>query len=119
MQIFLFFAKSMRYNNSIRRGISLMLLLVFFQQIGAGLFIHNLLHDKKQPVQAQVKKHENAKEISFACSCVDNFLMPFIEADEPVVTPPLVAYSNPANAVTEPVYFTLLIFSSLRGPPMS
>ena len=96
-----------------------MLLLVFFQQIGAGLFIHNLLHDKKQPVQTQAKKHENAKEINFACSCVDNFLMPFIEADEPGVTPPSVIYSSPANAGAEPVYFVALIFSSLRGPPMS
>ena len=109
----------MRHNNSIRRGISLMLLLVFSQQIGAGLFIHNLLHDRKRQVQIQVEKHENAKEISFACSCVDNFLMPFIEADEPVVTPPSVVYSNPANSVDEQVYFTSLIFSSLRGPPLS
>ena len=105
--------------NSIRSGISLFLLLVFFQQIGAGLFMHNLLHDKKTLVQTQAKKHDNAKEISFACSCVDNFLMPFIEAETPVVTPPLVVYTKPGNAFTEPVYFTSLIFSSLRGPPMS
>lgn len=109
----------MRHNNSIRRGISLILLLVFFQQIGGGLFIHNLLHDKKQQEQTQVKKHDDAKEISFACSCVDDFLMPFIEAGEPVATLPSVVYSNPANAVAEPVYFTSLIFSALRGPPTS
>ncbi len=109
----------MRHNNSIRRGISLLLLLVFFQQIGAGLFIHNLLHDKKQLVETQAKKHGNAKEISFACSCVDNFLMPFIDTDEPVVTHPPSVYSKPGDTVDEPVYFTSLIFSSLRGPPMS
>lgn len=106
-------------NSSIRRGISFFLLLVFFQQIGAGLFVHNLLHDKKQQVQAQAKNHDNAKEISFACSCVDNFLMPFVEADEPVVIHPPVVYNKPGNTFTEPVYFTALIFSSLRGPPMS
>jgi hypothetical protein len=109
----------MRHNNSIRRGISVLLLLIFFQQIGAGLFIHNLFHDKKQLVQTQDKKHENTKEINFACSCVDNFLMPFIEADGIAITVPTTVYNNSRNAVAGQVYFTSLIFSSLRGPPMS
>ena len=109
----------MRHNNSIRRGISILLLLIFFQQIGAGLFIHNLFHDKKQLVQTQDKKHENTKEINFACSCVDNFLMPFIEADGTAIIPPSVVYNSPQNAVADQVYFTSLISSFLRGPPMS
>ncbi len=118
MQIFLFFAFFMRVNHFIKRGIAFFLLLVFFQQMGAGLFVHNLLHDKAPAAQTPIKKNESSKEISFTCSCVDNFLMPFEETDEPL---PLQSLNRPAkqvNSFSEKVYFTSLIFSSLRGPPV-
>ena len=118
LQIFLFFALSMRTHSIIRRGIAVFLLLVFFQQMGAGLFVHNLLHDKAASSQSPVKKNESAKEINFSCSCVDNFLMPFVEADAPNVLADPGTYSKPVDAYIEPSYFTSLIFSSLRGPPV-
>lgn len=118
LQIFLFFALSMRAHSIIKRGIAVILLLVFFQQMGAGLFVHNLLHDKAASNQSPVKKNESAKEINFACSCVDNFLMPFVEADGSSVLPNPRAYSKPVDSYIEPSYFTSLIFSSLRGPPV-
>jgi hypothetical protein len=93
-------------------------LLVFFQQTGAGLFIHNLLHDKTTTDQSPVKKSESTKEISFSCSCVDNFLMPFAETDQPVVSQTSSVHSKPVNGFTEQPYHVSLIFSSLRGPPV-
>ena len=105
--------------NSIKGcGIAILLLLVFFQQIGAGLFIHNLVHDKVPAGQTPFKQNETTKEINFACSCVDNFLMPFVEADEPPALQKLNTYTEPVDSYTEWVYFTSLIFSSLRGPPV-
>jgi hypothetical protein len=108
----------MRPNSIIKRVIASFLLLVFFQQMGAGLFVHNLLHDIAPASQSPVKKNENAKEISFSCSCIDNFLMPFVESDEPGVLPKPGTYCKPADAYTEQQYFTSLIFSALRGPPV-
>ena len=107
----------MQAKSNIRRGIAFLLLLVFFQQIGAGLFIHNLVHEKKPVGQIPVKQNENTKEINFSCSCVDNFLMPFVGEDEPVVLQKLYTYTKPVDSYTERVYITSLIFSDLRGPP--
>ena len=108
----------MRVSSNTRFGITFLLLLVFFQQIGGGLFIHNLLHDQVRDEQTPVKQNETTKEINFACSCVDNFLMPFVEADEPPALQNLNAYIKPVDSFTERVYFTSLIVSSLRGPPV-
>ena len=108
----------MRANSIIKRGISIFLLLVFFQQMGAGLFIHNLLHDKAATSQSPVKKNEGAKEISYACSCVDNFLMPFVEATEPAVIQKQLTWSKPVDAYTEQLCFRSQYFSALRGPPV-
>jgi hypothetical protein len=108
----------MRPNSVIKRGIAIILLLVFFQQMGAGLFVHNLLHNKVATDQSPIQKSESTKEISFSCSCVDNFLMPFAETDEPVVSPESPVHSKPVNGFTEQPYHVSLIFSSLRGPPV-
>lgn len=104
-------------SNSIKScGIVFLLLLVFFQQIGAELYIHNLLH--KDKAQTHSRHNEAAKEISFACNCVDNFLTPFIEADEWVVEQPPTIYAAVTDPFTEEIYFTSIIFSPLRGPPV-
>jgi hypothetical protein len=93
-------------------------MLVFFLQMGAGLFIHNLLHDKAPTSQSPVKNNEGAKEINFACSCVDNFLMPFVETTEIAVIQKPLTWSKPVDAYGEQVYFRSLYFSALRGPPV-
>jgi len=108
----------MRANSIIKRGIAIFLLLVFFQQMGAGLFIHNLLHDKASASQSPVKNNEGAKEITFTCSCVDNFLMPFVEATEPAAIQVSLTWSKPDVAYSEQAYFRSLYFSALRGPPV-
>ena len=118
LQIFLFFASSMRPNSVIKRGIAILLLLVFFQQMGAGLFIHNLLHDKATTNQSPIQKNESTKEISFSCSCVDNFLMPFAEQISQSFRKLVTAHPKPVNGYTEQPYHVSLIFSSLRGPPV-
>ena len=96
----------------------MLLLLVFLQQTAGGLFIHNLLHDKIRKEQSPAGQNEKAKEINFACSCVDNFLMPFADAEEPPTLQNLKAHISPVDFFTERTYFTSLIFSSLRGPPV-
>lgn len=117
MQIFLYFASSMRSKSFIKHGISLLLLLIFFQQMGAGLFIHNLVHDKSEATKTSSKQNGNSNEINFACSCVDDFLMPYTGADEIKDLQKPVVHTEHVTAYTDRFYFTTLIFSSLRGPP--
>ena len=117
LQIFPFFAVEMRSHSITRFGITLFLLLIFFQQIGGGLFIHNLLHTKNEVAQSAPGKNENSDEIKFACSCVDDFLVPFIGADELHALQSAVIYA-PLNAVyVERIPSSSIFFSSLRGPP--
>ncbi len=108
----------MKGNSIIRRIIASFLLLVFFQQMGAGLYVHNLVHNDRDQEQTHDRHNEAAKEISFACNCVDNFLTPFIETHELVVEQPLIIHATATNSFTEGRYFTSIIFSPLRGPPV-
>jgi len=105
-------------SSNTRRGITFLLLLVFFQQIGAGLFIHTLLHDKVPVGQTPFKQNESAKGINYACTCVDDFLMPFDDTVEPTC---FQGASKPVIPVTffdKHIPFHTPVFSSLRGPPV-
>ena len=116
-KIFPFFAVEMRSHSITRFGITLFLLLIFFQQIGGGLFIHNLLHTKNEVAQNAAGKNESSNEIKFACSCVDDFLVPFIGTSElPALQNPLI-HAPFTVAYIERIYSSPHFFSSLRGPP--
>lgn len=108
----------MKSNSIKRRAIAVLLLLVFFQQMGAGLYIHNLFHTNEKPGQVASKQAIDSKEINLACSCVDNFLMPFVETDTTVSAILFQTHLKPVDSFSERIYFTSLIFSSLRGPPI-
>ena len=100
-----------------RWGIVSLLVLVFFQQIGAGLYIHNILHKDRERL-SHTQHHDSSQEINFACSCVDNFLMPLIETEEPVFE--AFRSFNPVtiSTATEKIFFTSLSLPALRGPPV-
>jgi hypothetical protein len=107
------------HNRSIRaRILSVLLMLIFFQQMGAGLFVHNLFHGKERAEQLTTSKAIDNKDINIACSCVDNFLMPFLDAAIAVSLSPFQLHIKPVDSFSERTYFTSLIFSSLRGPPV-
>jgi len=105
-------------NSIIKRGLAVLLLLIFFQQMGAGLFIHNLLHDKTSTGQFPYKKGDGAKEVSFACSCVDNFLTPFVETTEAIVSEMPVAWAKPVNSYIEQIHPVAILTAGQRGPPV-
>ncbi len=107
----------MKCNSRTRRGITFLLLLIFFQQMGAGLFVHNLVHEE-QAGQSPAEQKESSKEINFACRCVDDFLMPFVAPDEPPVLQMPGIYAKAVDAYTDLTCFTSLIILSLRGPPV-
>jgi len=108
----------MKARRFILRCASFVLLLVFSQKVGVGLFLHNLLHnqDTSRPLQSSSK--EGAKEISYACNCIDDFLMPFTGSEEPVIVAPLVSHEAPLSFFRTDIPFRSAFHPSLRGPPV-
>src|SRR5688572_551246 len=96
-------------------GIVFLLLLAFFQQIGAGLYIHSLVHKSRD---RHTTHSESTREINFACSCVDNFLTPFTEAGELTVERPERTFVHVPVHFSERICFSSVDYSSLRGPPV-
>lgn len=98
-------------------GIVFLLTLVLFQQVGAGLYIHNIFHSGKERL-AHAQHDESSKEISFACSCVDNFLTPLVESEELVFDAPRYFRVIPDSSFSESIYFFSVDHPTLRGPPV-
>jgi hypothetical protein len=95
-----------------------LLLLVFSQKSGAGLLLHNVLHTTQAANDASGKPADS-KEISFSCNCIDDFLMPFAEPDEPVIAIAVSTHETPVVFFDEAIPFHKSVLTSLRGPPSS
>ncbi|PZR27924.1 MAG: hypothetical protein DI535_08250 [Citrobacter freundii] len=97
---------------------SFLLLLVFSQKVGGGLFLHNLLHNQDTATPYQpVKQDNNSREIRFACNCIDDFLMPFTEAEEIVLPQPVTEHFASRTHFIAGTSFRPVIAANLRGPP--
>ncbi|HMK24464.1 MAG TPA: hypothetical protein VK483_00440 [Chitinophagaceae bacterium] len=108
----------MRARPFILRCTAILFILVFSQKSGAGLFLHNLLHTGNTTSQVP-EQHNNSKELSYSCTCLDDFLMPFDGSEETVYSPPV------TNSIVLDIFFETRIpfitsiLSSPRGPPAS
>lgn len=91
----------MQVRSFIIRCAAIFLLLVFSQKSGAGLLLHNALHT----------------ESSITCSCIDDFLMPFTEADQPAIALIPEKHQLPVAFFADDIHFHTSVFTSLRGPP--
>jgi hypothetical protein len=100
----------------ILRCAAFFLLLVFSQKTGVDLLLHNLLHESQDSKSSPLQK-DSKNEISYSCSCIDNFLTPFAEAEETFI--PVVSATQLAKTVFLPgdAPFHFALFPSLRGPP--
>lgn len=105
----------MKSRSFILRCAAFVLILVFSQKTGAGLLFHNLLHTNQSAGNSD-KKNSNA-DISYACSCVDDFLMPFVGEEETVLCFAPVTYPETPVYLQASLSFTAISFASLRGPP--
>lgn len=102
----------MRTRLYIVRSVAFFLLLVFLQKSGAGLYLHSLFHG----AETQSLSQEN-RELSYACTCVDDFFLPFEPAAETVVPSPVFNYAPGYVESFTTVPSQLSPYSSLRGPP--
>jgi hypothetical protein len=101
----------------ILRSIAFLLILIFSQKSGAGLFLHNFLHAKNIIAAHPENEDQKSKDMSYACTCIDDFLMPFEETEETVCTEAVLPVTTPLVFFEESIPFHTPIFSSLRGPP--
>ncbi|MEO7984749.1 MAG: hypothetical protein ABI688_11780 [Bacteroidota bacterium] len=107
----------MRRSPFILRCTAFILLLVFSQKAGAGLLLHNLFHTNS--AERNIPGHENKDDTNanYNCSCVDDFLMPFAGAEEPIFSQPLSSIEIPFLFFADKIPFHTPVFSFLRGPP--
>jgi hypothetical protein len=104
----------MQARSFIVRCSAFFILLVFAQKSGAGLLLHDVLHTSQASNEFPGKE---AKEISLACSCIDDFLMPFAEPVHPAIA--VIAEMHQATPLffADDVVFHDPVLTSLRGPP--
>ena len=98
-----------------QKGLGIIFLLLFLQKSGVELYLHSRLHTRNyQAISSSNGKHIN----SIGCVCVDDFLMPFAQADASFTFIEVPCHQKHALRCTEltPVRFQL--FNSLRAPPI-
>lgn len=107
----------MRSRPVILRFAAFFLLLVFSQKAGAGLLLHNLFHGNISNHKNSEKQDADEKAVNYGCSCIDDLLMPFTEAEELGFSIPVPVFITlPVFLQDEiPVFSTVLLL--LRGPP--
>jgi len=106
----------MRARPFILRCIAFFMLLIFAQKSWAGLFLHNELHSNTEN-KYPGKQEGQGSGLSFNCTCVDDFLMPLDKTAIPVYFQPPLIPTVRAISFKDELLYTLLLFSSLRGPP--
>lgn len=107
----------MRNRPFILRFTAFFLLLVFSQKAGAGFFLHNLFHSNIAANKNSLQQHEERNATNYSCTCVDDLLMPFTEAEVPAYSLPLVSFTTPIIFFKEAILFNCSVLSFLRGPP--
>jgi hypothetical protein len=101
----------------ILRCAAFLLLLVFSQKAGAGLFLHNLLHSNTANSKIPLPENENSKELNYNCACGDDFFMPFTEAEKPFFADPVFSPVTLFDSYHNAISFYSSTLSFLRGPP--
>ena len=101
----------------ILRCAAFLLILVFSQKAGAGLFLHNLFHSTTADNKVPEQDNEKNTGFSYNCTCIDDFLMPFDGSEEIVYSAPVSNWIAPDTFFEDRIPFYTSILSSPRGPP--
>ena len=107
------------------RILALVLILVFTQKLGLGIWMHNWLHEARVPAGVVLHDDRERKgqslpdidKITANCHCIDDFLVPLVEA--PVVKAPVPVREFVVIPFVYRAEFSTVFssFASLRGPP--
>jgi len=104
----------MRSNRPTVKSLAIILLLVFCQKVGGGLYLHNWLHANN----CRETQSTGANVSGYNCSCIDDFSMPFAGSLEPVTQRISSTEIEFISFYKFLVPFSSTYFSSLRGPPV-
>jgi len=101
----------MKKPSTILRIAAFLLIIVFSQKTGAGLFYHNLYHTNTNT------EAPGDKNLGYSCTCIDDFLMPFEEATIASIQLPLTEQVATNSLLKEDISFCISFSPLLRGPP--
>ena len=93
-----------------------LLMLVFSQKMGMGLYLHNWLHISKQQ-HAGTSSPGSGQEVKFACGCINDFTLPFTETPALQVPVPTISVHIPVAVAIVNLPVVYKYFRSLRAPP--
>jgi hypothetical protein len=102
-------------NRLITKLTALLLILVFSQKMGMGLYLHNWLHAPQQHTSSS--KPVSSQEIQFACGCFSDFSLPFTETTVPALQVPVTTLCAVYNTPVFTIPAVYKYFHSLRAPP--
>ena len=104
----------MRSNRRIIKSLAVMLLLVFCQKVGGGLYLHNWFHAK---ACTETSQSTETKVTGYNCSCIDDFSMPFTDDGEITSQLAIPIKSEFITSYNSSVPYSSTFFHSLRAPP--
>ena len=104
----------MRSNLRILKSLAVILLLVFCQKVGGGLYLHNWLHAN---ACKQISHTGGEVVTGYNCSCIDDFSMPFADNAETTFQLAVPIRSEFITSYNSFVPYSSTFFHSLRAPP--
>ena len=108
------FTLLMRSNRVTVKSFAIILLLIFCQKVGGGLYLHNWLHANA----CKQFNHAGVEVVTgYNCSCIDDFSMPFADNPETVYQPVPSIETEFVPLGNSFVAFSSKFFHSLRAPP--
>ena len=105
----------MANNRVIQKIATLLLILVFSQKMGIGLYLHNWLHASKSHTTAASPLTN--EELKYACSCITDFTAPLTETAVQELPQPVTTVFVPASIPVVALPIVYKHFHSLRAPP--
>lgn len=103
----------MRGNQFIAKCTAILLLVLFSQKIGVGVYLHNWLHN------STAKESPAAANTSLHCNCIDDFSTPLTTTDTEITIPALSVYNEQHFYFQRSFTSFQKIYHSLRAPPAS
>jgi len=101
-------------NRPTLKFLALILLLVFCQKVGGGLYLHNWLHANA----CKQISHSPGQVVSgYNCGCIDDFSMPFADDAERTSQPATAIKTEFIASDNSLIHYSSTFFHSLRAPP--
>jgi hypothetical protein len=96
---------------------AVLLIMVFIQKMGLGLFLHAWLHEKPIGLANDLKNPVTHLQ-QVRCSCIEDAMIPFAGTDSSVlISTPVTFFFNYNNPLRVLYSSSEQIYYSLRGPP--